>query len=320
MLPSKVIDLARLHRARQQQLAAMATAETRKLWRLVDGGNVIASWTALAARAFVLVSLAQAEAARGAGDYVATALALQDASSDPAGAVADRAFAGTASDGRPLSGLLTYPAYQVQGFLDGGMSIAQALGIGQRHLGRIVGTQIQDAARISIGVVIANNRRTTGYIRVVSGSACSRCLILAGRWYAYNAGFARHPHCDCVSAPAAEHTEPQSPLAMFKAMTPEQLKAAGWSAADVQAINDGADLYQVTNARRDLRSVSVAGRQVQTTLQGATRRGIAGKRLGAASRSTAIRLTPESIYAEADRLGWPRDEVIRQLRRFGYII
>jgi hypothetical protein len=33
-----------------------------------------------------------------------------------------------------------------------------------------------------------------------------------------------------------------------------------------------------------------------------------------------VRLTPEALYAEADRLGWSRDELTRQLTRFGYII
>jgi hypothetical protein len=314
VLPPNVVRLARLHQIRQQQLATAATGATRKLWRLVDGANVIASWTALATRTLTAVSAAQAEAARGAGDYVDVALALQDAASDVAGTVPPQAFAGVASDGRPLESLLTWPAYQVQGFLDGGMPLAQALDVGQRHLARIVATQIQDAARVSTGVAIVNNRRAAGYIRVVSAAACSRCIILAGRWYASNAGFDRHPNCSCSAAPAAEHTQPQSPRALFDAMSPEQLRRAGWSDADVRAIADGGDIYQVTNAHRDLRSVSVAGRTVKTTLHGSTRRGAKGR------RNTSIRLTPEQIYLDADEFGWSRDETIRQLKRFGYII
>lgn len=120
--------------------------------------------------------------------------------------------------------------------------------------------------------------------------------------------------------PAAEVIDPQSPKALFDAMSPAELRKAGWSEADIRAIGDGADIYQVTNARRDLRSMSVAGRQVKTTLQGSTRRGLAGKRLGAPKRGRAVRLTPDQIYAEADRLGWSRDEIIRQLKRHGFIL
>lgn len=319
MLPADVRTLALLHRTRQQQLARIATSEALRLWRGITA-DVWASSARVVLQLTAMVTAAQSAAATGAQDYVATAVQLQGETPDPAGLVPPSSFAGTASDGRDLSDLLTWPVFQVTNYVADGMPFTQALGRGRNDLIRMVATQVQDAARISTGVAIANDRRTAGYIRVVAGGACSRCVVLAGRWYAYNAGFSRHPHCDCTQAPAIEHTAPQSPKALFDAMTPEQLKRAGWSDSDVRAINDGADLYQVTNAHRDLRSMSVAGRQIQTTLHGSTRRGLAGKRLGARKGSRATRLTPESIYAEAERLGWSRDETIRQLQRHGYIL
>lgn len=267
-----------------------------------------------------IVTAGQGEAARGAQDYVTTAVTLSGSRSQPSGQVPPSAFAGVASDGRDLSTLLDYPVFQAAGLLAGGLDERAAAGVALRHLERIVVTQIQDASRVSVGVAMVNDRRIAGYVRQVTAPCCSRCAVLAGRWYRYNAGFARHPQCDCVNVPAAEVIMPQSPRALYESMTLAQRRVAGWSEADILAINDGADIAQVTNARRDLRSVSIAGRTVQTTLQGASRRGLAGQRLGAPRGGRAVRLTPESLYAEAQRLGWSRDELIRQLYRFGYLI
>jgi hypothetical protein len=303
---AETFALARLHRGRQQLLAGRAATAAARQWTLLDPGNIAGSWAQAGPALVASITAVQAEAARGAGEYVATAVQFDGGTSQPAGQVATRTFAGVASDGRSLDTLLGYPAFEVQAFLDGGMAADEALQAGLRHLQRIVVTQVQDAARIATGVGVVNDRAAAGYIRVTSAPSCSRCVILAGHWYRYNAGFARHPNCDCVSAPAGPHEQPQSPRALYEAMTPQQLRAAGWTAADAQAIDDGADLYQVTNAHRQLRSVNVAGRQVQATGHGAS-----GRR---------VRLTPESIYSEARRLGWSRDETIRVLRLHGYIL
>jgi hypothetical protein len=77
-----------------------------------------------------------------------------------------------------------------------------------------------------------------------------------------------------------------------------------------------------------LQRVDVYGRQVYVTTEGATRRGVAGSRLGAWSddavkteskyRSARTpRLMPESVFELA---GEDRAEQIRLLRRFGYIL
>lgn len=315
-----LLELAAAHRLRQQAAASLTLNRVRLLWRMLDPGNPQASWMRLGPQVLTALVAAQLEAARGVDDYVSAALAAQGAIPDPVGRVPATAFAGVASDGRDLAGLLDYPVFQVTAFVDQGMGVSGALAIGGRHLDRMVSTQVADAARIATGVAQVNDRKVHGWIRHVSPPCCSRCAILAGKFYGYNRGFQRHPHCDCVHMPAAEVIKPQSPKALFDAMSPAELKKAGWSEADVRAINDGADIYQVTNARRGMRSMSVAGREVKTTLQGATRRGLAGKRLGAAKGARAVRLTPEQIYAEADRLGWSREETIRQLKRHGYIL
>jgi hypothetical protein len=318
VLPAEVQHLAQLHRVRQQQLARLATREAEQIWAQL--GSNLAAWPKLLPQLVTMLTQAQLAAATGAQEYVGAAVNLQGATPAPAGRLNPRAFAGVASDGRDLTSLVDFPMFEVEAFTSGGMPVADALGVGLRHLGRIVATQVQDAARVATGVGIVNDRRAAGYLRVVTPPSCSRCTILAGKWYAYNAGFTRHPQCDCTSAPGTDELPPPSPRALYGQMSPDERRKAGWSLADQRAIDDGGDLSQVVNARKDLRSVSIAGQQLQATGHGATRRGLAGQRLGGRSKSKALRLTPESIYSESERLGWSRDETIRVLTLHGYIL
>lgn len=314
MLPPDLAHLGAVHRVRQQTIAARVLRAVLRLWAALGSPD---QWPLLAPRVRAAVTAGQMAAATGATEYVSAALMMQHVEPDPAGPVSPRALAGVASDGRDLAGLLDYPAFEADALINGGMPTDRALAVGRRHLGRIVVTQMQDAARVATGVAIAVDRSTAGYVRLATAPCCSRCAVLAGRWYRWSAGFARHPQCDCVSVPAASHIEPASPRAVYDSMDPAQRAKAGWSAADQRAIADGADIYQVTNARRGMRSLSIAGRSVSTTTEGTTRRGLAGQRLGTRKGHPVLRLTPEQIYAEA---GDDRDEVIRLLRRHGYIL
>lgn len=191
-LPPDVLRLARLHRLRQQTLAAILLNQMRRLWRTLSG-DPQDSWQRIGPVAVAAMTVAQAEAARGADDYVAAVLAAQGSNADPAGPVAASAFAGHAADGRDLTGLLGYPAFQVGAFVAQGMDLPGALAIGGRHLDRMVLTEVADAARAATGVAIVNDRKARGWVRHVTPPSCSRCVILAGRWYRYSAGFARHP-------------------------------------------------------------------------------------------------------------------------------
>lgn len=308
--PSRQAEgLARAHRTRQQRIAARAVGETRRLWRF-------GTWPAVSRLALSTVRAALLEAARGAQLYVAAAARAWGAEPDPFGTVAEHVFADTASDGRPLGSLLDYPDFEVRALVDQGMEHARARAVGERRLERIVATQVADAARVATGVAVANDRAIKGYVRHLTLPSCSRCILLAGQWYRWSSGFKRHPQCDCVHIPAAVSAEPISPREVYDSLSDAERAKAGWSGHDQRAIDDGADLAQVTNARRALKSVQIAGRTTQTTTVGRTRRGLAGKRLG----KGAVRLTPESIYLEAGREHWTREQTLQQLKRHGYIL
>lgn len=297
--------LAQAHRARQQLLALLTVRRLRTLWRRLDPARPQESWTPLSPRAVAVMSMAQTEAARGAAEYVAAALRMQGVEPDPAGTVPARAFAGVAADGRALDGLLGYPAFEAAALADRGMDPAQAATISGRHLERIVATEVADAARVATGVATVNDRQARGYIRMLTPPSCSRCVILAGRWYAVNAGFERHPQCDCVHIPAAEDVAGDvrtSAKDYFDSLSQtEQDKT--FTKAGAQAVRDGADLARVVNARRGM--YQAGGRKL--TREATTRRGT-GRR---------IRLMPEQIYLEAKG---DRDEAIRLLKLHGYIL
>jgi hypothetical protein len=324
-LPPDLAHLAAARRARQQAVAAQATAEANRLWGFLQ----VAGWTAIADQMLGTVRSALLEAARGAQLYAERAVRLWGLLPDPAAQVAERTFALTASDGRPLDTLLRQPELERAAFIDQGMSAAQADAIGRRHLQRIVATQVADASRVAAGVAIVNDRQLEGYIRHLTLPSCNRCILLAGLWYRYNAGFDRHILCDCVGVPVAEVvTPPASPREVYDSLSDEERRKAGWSGHDQRAIDDGADLFQTTNYKKALRTVEIAGQKVQTSTVGTTSRGFAGQRLGQLRkqgderyrRSAKVRLTPESIYEEADRLGWDRDRIIRQLKLHGYVV
>ena len=321
-LPPDALVLARAQSRRQQAIAAQLVTLVRRLWRRLEPAAVLASWQQIAATG---------EAGRGAQDYVAAALAAQSATPDPAGTVSMAPLVGAASDGRDLLSLLYVPVVDALGLIQRGMPADAALVRGRHEMDRILATQVQDASRVAAGVATVNDRAARRWVRVTVPPSCSRCIILAGRIAYVSTAFERHPHCDCVNMPAAEVIDPTSPRKLFDAMSDEELAKAGWAEADVKAVRDGADIYQVTNAHRGLQSMSIAGREVKTTTVGTTRRSLAGSRLAREAgtrkvigqryrRTQTPRLTPEQIYADAQRYSMSRDELLRQLKRFGYIL
>lgn len=318
---------ARAHYRQQRALARRTMAIARKLWRLVDPMNISGSFGPLGIQLTAAVTAAQEQAAAEGAAYVSAAVAAQEAIPDAGGSVVASALAGIASDGRDLASLLGWPVIGAKRMLGDGAALPDAMGAAERQLMMMVGTQVADAGRVAAGVGMAADRAVAGYERVVTLPACSRCIILAGRAYPWSSGFQRHPLCDCVHVPVT-HDEWRRdrpgnfPDRIFEQMSAfEQAKVFGKAAAE--AIRAGADIGQVVNARRGM--ISAGGRRY--TSEGITARGLAGKRLGQLAKvrgsryrvSQIPRLMPEQIYAEAKRLGWDRDQVIRQLTRFGYI-
>lgn len=300
-------EVAHDHYADRQRLAKAVEEEGVSLWEGLNPADLDA-WSAPAARLLVVLAGAQRVAAGRADDYLDAALSEQGITAEPAGRVNPAALTGVASDGRALDGLLWSPVVATKTAIAEGVPEQRAMGVGEATLSMILRTQVADAGRVADGVGIAA-RPGVGYVRMLRGKTCSRCAILAGRFYRYNDGFQRHPRCDCFHVPSKRGKDENlvdDPKEYFESLSKSEQDRI-FTKAGAQAIRDGADMNQVVNARRGM---STAGR-FKTTLEGTSRRGFAGQRLGGGAR-----LMPESIY----ELASSREDAIRLLRRHGYIV
>lgn len=339
------------------EAAAMAAAE---VWRGLDPTNFSASWVQnqIGARLFLTTARAQELAAVAADTYTEMILAEAGTPVTPDALVIPTSLAGIASDGRPLDSLLLQPLITSSVATAAGATASEAMASGLAVLTRIVGTQVQDAGRAATSLSIAARQRT-GWVRLVNPGACSRCVVLAGRWYRWSDGFLRHPLCHCKNIPAREDTPElttaSDPMTHFNALT-EKEQNKQFTVAGAQAIRDGASIMQVVNARRSavglaspgrltreeqkilkggrdrgrLERTDVYGQKVFITREGTTKRGVAGKLLieqgGGTVREPTVsgrRLTraktPRLMPESIYELATDREDALRLLRRFGYM-
>lgn len=311
-----------------QTLAQSVVSRIAAIWSGLDPANILASLQGDQGAAILdAVVAGQLSAAEGAQAFVAQAMAARNAAAPMLADSVPQALAGVASDGRPLATLLFNPAITTYTAFAAGMSQEAAALAGLNQMARIVSTQIADTSRASTMVAMTTHRRCISYVRVVKLPACGRCILLSGRQYSYSTGFQRHPKCDCGMDPMddAQWGDVPTPENLVQQMSPEEQRRR-LGAAAVDALANGADLAQVVNARRGMQTMTVHGRTVRATTEGATVRGIAGKRLsvdaGAAKvpgqryrRSNIPRLMPEEILRLAD----DREHQLRLLRKHGYI-
>ena len=154
----------------------------------------------------------------------------------------------------------------------------------------LVASLVQDAGRAAESVSITT-RPGVGSVRYVSPPCCSRCAVLAGRFYRHSEGFQRHPGCDCTHLPT---TDPRSEFRQNPHDLVERGLVRGLSKADMRALADGADLNRVVNVRRKA----------------------AGLKAGGQVLSRAGKPTPAGIYRIA---GDDRDKALALLKASGYI-
>lgn len=304
-----------------QRLQVVAVAAGRRAWRQVDAEFISESWVDALSDLGPVVAGAQVSAALSGSTYSAMTLAQQGVYVPPREFVDPYAFAGYASDGRGLEGLLYSPAASSKAAIAAGAAPSAALKYGRGALDRILSTVVADAGRQAAGADVVQ-RQGVGYVRMLNPPSCARCVILAGRFYRWNAGFQRHPHCDCVHvASTAGSTQAaldegliDDPYEYFKSLD-EGEQARIFTEAGAKAVRDGADISQVVNARRGMTANG------NFTVEGMSRRGNARQGLARGQR----RMTPESIYDNADRFGGRtelerREYALGELRRHGYIL
>lgn len=322
-----VLEVARAHARDRVALAERIRREFALAWTAVDPARISESWAARIATLLSLLTGAQRLAADSADRYLSDVLDEQGLDPVADGSIGASALAGIASDGRPLASLLAQPGITAKVALAQGATIDRAMAAGGALAELIGHTQVADAGRVADQVALTARPRATGYVRMIVGKTCSRCLLLAGRWYAYNTGFRRHPRCDCVHIPGREDSVGDlrtDPAAAFRAMgRAEQDQVFGKAGAE--AIRSGADISSVVNARRGMATVgetrtrtNADGLVVNESIRRQTTIRVAGRDLftttEAATRQRR-RLMPEQIFRSAR----DRDDAVRLLRLHGYI-
>ena len=339
-----VAEVAAIHQQAQKNTAVVTTAAVMASWSQVDPRRIVDSWAEQVPSVSARVAAGQMEAAERGARYVPNVTREQGIEPDPEGRVRTARLAGVASDGRPLETLLGLPAVQTVNRIGRGQSPPSALAQGRKMLGLLASTQVFDAGRVSTAVGMTADRNLGGYRRKLRGDTnCARCIILAGKFYRWNAGFLRHPACDCEHVPSAGTLAEKvgvddlggrptagelefDPRTQFQSMTKAEQDRV-FTKGGAEAIRHGADMNQVVNARRGMRSTRAYGKTIKITHVGTSSRARAAKQMAReldvqfakqGGRYTQIkvpRLMPEQIMADARG----RDDAIRLLRRFGYI-
>lgn len=333
-MPTRLLSAER-HAAQQTEVARQTLRQVAALWALVGLGDLDGGWAGVGPQIVAAVTGGQYRAAALADSYVDDVTGEQGIDAPSVGAVDAAVFAASAADGRSLATLLREPiitakAEMLRGRgsvpIDVRRSLARQRSTDQLLM--LAQATVQDTGRAAVGAATVARPKLTGYVRMLNPPSCIRCVMLAGRYYRWSSGFRRHTRCDCRHIPCAENvagdltTDPDAYLRSLSSLDRDRLidKHAGKDAS--QAYADGADLNQLVNAARA--GLTTAG-GLRTTLEGTTRRSVAGKRLaeryGAAKQGgryeqvKAARLMPEAIYQVAD----DRDHAIRLLRLHGYI-
>ncbi|WP_052067987.1 toxin glutamine deamidase domain-containing protein [Rhodococcoides fascians] len=320
------------HYRDQQKVTAAAILAAGNLWGSQPPSDFDAWFEANATTLVGVVSAAQARAVRGGSDYVQRALSEINVQRDPEASIDPSGLVGVASDGRPLESLLYGSVITAKGSIAKAgkvdeRAVREAWKAGRTALETRVLTQVADAGRSSTMLELTV-RPGVGYTRLVRVGGCSRCSILAGRFYRWSDGFLRHPRCMCRHIPATDKVSEDlvtDPREAFDALSEDQQNKI-YTRAGADAIRGGANIAQVVNVRRGnsglqtgagrITRTNVYGQDLFTSTEGTTKRGFAGKLIRSRGQSPATtpRLMPETIAEIAE----DRDDYLRLLELNGY--
>ena len=305
------------------RLQRSARAAAAVAWSSLSAAYLSESWDSVSPALVAAVSKIQLDAAtRGAG-YGGNTLADQGLYEAPEAWVDPSSLAGVSSRGASLGAALYSAIPHTKDLIAGGMPERVALARGREVLQMSAATQVADAGRTAAGLDTFA-RPKVGYVRMLNPPSCSRCSVLAGRFYRNNEGFRRHPRCDCVHVPTTRTEAAESeglvhdPYAYFESLS-ESAQDKTFGKAQAQAIRDGADLFQVVNARRGMSYAGVSAdgtRRGQKVASDFTREGTTRRALWGGANPKGKRLTPDAIYAQ----GLPREATLDLLAKHGYLL
>ncbi|MGI5408227.1 hypothetical protein ACQEV9_15670 [Streptomyces chartreusis] len=294
---------ARRHQISREELSEATARAVLREWAKVRPEHVARDWARLLPAVTAMVQRGQLHAAQQSHTFMRELLGPEAVAG---GQIVPEQFASQTPDGRDAMKLLGQAAPRSIGAQRRGFSAKAAMARGAAFLDMAVRTVISDTGRQADQAAMVANRNVIAYVRVVELPACSRCIILAGREYGVSNGFLRHPRCDCTMEPVTRKNTP-TPLDatdLFESMTPAQRRKV-FGEAGTKAIEDGANIASVVNARKAMAEVEMHGETVHVTYAGT----------GSRKKKRPPRLMPEEIYRQAES----REHAIRLLYKNGYL-
>lgn len=336
--------------ASQRRIADLAESTVRSVWRRMRGRRWSTAWRDdVGPQVTEILTSAQGATVARSARYATAALSeLGMEAADP-NPINPDGLTGVTGAGFPVGEraysavLATVDAYyeSQRSGADQASAERSALLDGERYMAAVAAEILADTTRAAEAVAFAARPWVDGFIRSPEPGACSRCIVLAGKFYLFNEGFQRHPRCRCNHVPAPPDKDDRnrllaatSPDRHFESLSKAEQDAT-FGEAGADSIRAGADIGQVVNARRGMSKAQVFGRDVVVTTEGTTRRGLAYRSLSRGTDSStdtrrvvngrrqrvastrAPRLMPESL---AEIAGDDRDEFIRLLRINGFIL
>lgn len=327
-MPKPAADEARSLRRRGNRLAVTVV----RLWRANAEGDLSKAFMLMMPDLFGALDRTQYLVARDAMD--ATPRIMQDVDGrapTPSYEVSPWQWVGVNGNGMNTLDTMWGAIIAGKQAIAAGSPVETALGIVEWTLVMRSRTLLADTQR-SVAAVAARSRDPyAGYVRCLTPPSCPRCVILAGR-RSGSIAFQRHPNCDCTAVYTA-HPESgmlTDPTSYLNELDDSQLARALGGESYARAYRDGADLYQLVNAQRGIRSAQLYGRNVRYTTEGMTKRGFAGRRMidagyarefvkngGRYLKVDRPRLMPETIY---ELCANDPEKARRMLYDYGWII
>jgi hypothetical protein len=280
--------------AQQQQIAVLTVSAAKRLWRGMTD-DFSGSFAGIRPALLETVQLGRAAAISTSLAYTPAVLAETNQVAPAFGALVPATFLDASPNGFPMVDVLSGAVVQAKVAVAGGSSASAALESSGKWLSGVLLSVMADTGRAVVSADIAQRPALGGYTRMLNPPSCSRCAILAGRWYRWNEGFLRHPRCDCRHIPASEDVAGDlttDPYKYFQSLSKDE-QAAAFGKSESRAIRDGGDIYRVVNVKQNGLSTPRAA-----------------KRYG-----TPSKMTVDDIY----RTAGTRTNALRMLEQQGYI-
>jgi hypothetical protein len=258
-------EIAFAHRADLLRISGLLAKRVAALWSQMDINNLDGSWARVAPQLTRLVGAAQFAAAELTPAYIA-ALDRSYSFVPPPTRIVPQAFTNVMGDGREVAPALYGAVTTTKELIGKGVPAANAFQSGASFLSIIASGALQDMAR-NADEVLSAGKGYTKYVRVIGGTACSRCAVLAGTYSATETAFQRHVHCCCSTCPiefqgketskvpGGFHEDPEAYFESLSAADQDRV----FTKAGAEAIRQGADVAKVVNARRSAYGIGYTG-------------------------------------------------------------